>query len=398
MASKYPLQLDDSLSLPISSDLVTEIKAVVVNNIRSATVAIEGELGVKPSGTYGTVKDRLDGVDETIALIQVGVIPQGPAGGDLGNSFPSPSVVGLQGYPISSDPPIDGYAIVWSDSDAKYISAEVAPNPATTTTIGVIKLSGDLGGTAELPSVLKINGATAPTIGSVGNSLQVSSGSALAYGPLNLAGGANYVAGILPSANQASQTMAGDVTGTTAVSVVSKINGAAAPTIGSIGNSLQVSGASALSYSALNLAGGANYVTGVLPVLNGGTMAFNYFSAPFYCNNFNTNSNTFVVAGTIKFNKSLLRTSGTRTIKLNLIGETTSPLASFQLYDFTNNAVISGTSLSTSSLTAVILATADISASLPSGEVILQVQMSMASGTAADRIQCDFAELLVEYS
>ncbi len=48
------------------------------------------------------------------------------------------------------------------------------------------------------------------------------------------------------------------------------INGATVPAGGALttGNVLQVSGAGALSYGAVNLAGGTNYVTGVLPATN----------------------------------------------------------------------------------------------------------------------------------
>lgn len=98
------------------------------------------------------------------------------------------------------------------------------------------------------------------------------SGTALAFGAVNLAS-ANAVTGTLPTANQVSQAMGGDVTGTTAAAVVAKANGATVPAAGSLttGNSLRVSGASALTYSALNLAGGAGFVTGVLPAANGGS-------------------------------------------------------------------------------------------------------------------------------
>src|SRR5277367_1097613 len=51
---------------------------------------------------------------------------------------------------------------------------------------------------------------------------------------------------------------------------VARINGATVPAAGSLvtGNSLHVTGVSALGYSALNLAGGSGWVTGLLPVAN----------------------------------------------------------------------------------------------------------------------------------
>jgi hypothetical protein len=78
------------------------------------------------------------------------------------------------------------------------------------------------------------------------------------------------VTGVLPAANQAPQTLAGDTTGTTGANTVTKIDGASVPPAGALtpGNVLQVTGASALGYAPVNLAGGAAFVTGKLPVIN----------------------------------------------------------------------------------------------------------------------------------
>lgn len=76
--------------------------------------------------------------------------------------------------------------------------------------------------------------------------------------------------GVLPRANQQDQTMAGQVTGTTGASVVAQINGATVPPAGALttGNVLRVNGVGALTYAPVNLAGGANHVTGSLPLGN----------------------------------------------------------------------------------------------------------------------------------
>lgn len=78
------------------------------------------------------------------------------------------------------------------------------------------------------------------------------------------------VTGVLPAANQANQALLGDVTGNTGASTVAKINGSSVPAGGALttGNVLQVTGVSALGYAAVNLAGGANFVTGTLPTGN----------------------------------------------------------------------------------------------------------------------------------
>jgi hypothetical protein len=50
---------------------VTEVRAEVVNRLRSAILNIESELGLQPSATFGTVKDRLDSLDGNITDIYV---------------------------------------------------------------------------------------------------------------------------------------------------------------------------------------------------------------------------------------------------------------------------------------------------------------------------------------
>lgn len=61
--SLYPNQLDNSTSIPITTDQVTPVNAEVVNRLRDAIIAIESEAGINPSGTYGTIRDRLDALE-----------------------------------------------------------------------------------------------------------------------------------------------------------------------------------------------------------------------------------------------------------------------------------------------------------------------------------------------
>lgn len=77
--SQYPNQLDNSTTLPKATDNVTEVKAEVVNRIRSAVLAIEGELGVQPSGIFSTVKDRLDSLRGEVESLKttLGTNPEG---------------------------------------------------------------------------------------------------------------------------------------------------------------------------------------------------------------------------------------------------------------------------------------------------------------------------------
>jgi len=102
---------------------------------------------------------------------------------------------------------------------------------AASTDLAYVGVSGDstMAATGVMVNVA-INGATVPVAGALttGNVLQVTGVSALGYAPINLGGGANFVTGVLPTANQAPQTLTltGDVTGTTAASVLSAISGA----------------------------------------------------------------------------------------------------------------------------------------------------------------------------
>lgn len=58
--SSYPEKIDDENELPVTCDGQTPVVAEVVNRLRSSILAVEGELGVLPSGVYGTVRERLD--------------------------------------------------------------------------------------------------------------------------------------------------------------------------------------------------------------------------------------------------------------------------------------------------------------------------------------------------
>lgn len=71
--SKYPLSLDDSTSLPPTVDLVTPVRAEVVNRLRDAILSIEAELGTDPSRTFGNVRDRLDNLKTTLTQNQINI-------------------------------------------------------------------------------------------------------------------------------------------------------------------------------------------------------------------------------------------------------------------------------------------------------------------------------------
>jgi hypothetical protein len=66
--SKYPQSIDDSSTLPLSTDNVTPVKSEVVNRLQNAVIAVETELGTNPSGTYGTVTSRLQAISQAVGI------------------------------------------------------------------------------------------------------------------------------------------------------------------------------------------------------------------------------------------------------------------------------------------------------------------------------------------
>lgn len=67
--SVYPSAIDGGSQLPVICDNITEVNAESINRHRSAIIAIEGELGIDPSGVYTTVRARLDALEQLIANI-----------------------------------------------------------------------------------------------------------------------------------------------------------------------------------------------------------------------------------------------------------------------------------------------------------------------------------------
>lgn len=72
--TRYPCDQDDprpsdTRGLPVIVDLQTPVKAEVVNRHRESILAVEGELGIEPSGTYTTVRARLDAMEALLCAI-----------------------------------------------------------------------------------------------------------------------------------------------------------------------------------------------------------------------------------------------------------------------------------------------------------------------------------------
>lgn len=145
----YPAQIDNNVSLPRVTDNQTPVQGETVNRLREAIIAIENELGAKPSGGFATVRARMDNIENLITQ-QVVVLA-----GDLGGTNASPRVIGLQGRPLSSAAPSAGQVIGWDG---------LAWGPTN-----AIQLTQDLGNTHSLPFVTGLQGRPVASTAPVAN-------------------------------------------------------------------------------------------------------------------------------------------------------------------------------------------------------------------------------------
>jgi hypothetical protein len=228
--SNYPAQIDNNMTLPMAVDNQTPVMASIFNPAVSAILAIEATLGTQPNGVYGTVASRLTTLEGT-----VGGIVEISLAGDLGHTLAAPYVIGIQGRSVSSALPLSGQPLVWNSVGAWVPTSS----------------GGDVTGPYSNLTVTHLQSNT------------VTAG-ALVKGDLFIA---------TSTSNWAGTAVTGDVSfsaTTPGLTTVLDIHGASVPIAGSLtpGNVLQVSGASALSYAPVNLAGGSHYVTGSLPAAN----------------------------------------------------------------------------------------------------------------------------------
>jgi hypothetical protein len=184
MTSTYPAQIDNTYSLPTAIDNLTPVQGILFNNLRDAVIAIESAIGTQPAGPYSNVAARFTNLENIVGNLKIITLA-----GDLGGTLADPVVIGIQGVPVVPGTPNFGQVMM---------SNGIAWIPTT--------FSGDIAqisSTQGQLTVININGASVPVSGALitGNVLQVSGAAALSYGPVNLAGGSNYVSGVLPASN-----------------------------------------------------------------------------------------------------------------------------------------------------------------------------------------------------
>jgi len=105
--TSYPAQIDTNVTLPIVLDNSTPVSGDTVNRLRTAIIAIERELGVKPSGPYASIRNRLDVIENIITSNMISLA------GDLGGTVSVPLVIGIRGRPISNATPLLNQTLTW---------------------------------------------------------------------------------------------------------------------------------------------------------------------------------------------------------------------------------------------------------------------------------------------
>lgn len=236
--------------------------------------------------------------------------------------------------------------------------------------------AGDLAPNGSLQKVVGIQGnpisSTAPTLN------QILQWNGSAWVPATIATGGFTAAGDL-SGTSSSQT----VVGIRSVPVSNT-----APTNGQVlsYNGTQWAPAAPAGGSITNVQDGANY-SNTLNVVG-------------FTNNSSTSNNTYVAGATLEFDRSLLKGAGpgTRVINLKVIAETTSPQMSIRLFNITTSSVVSGSTLTTSSTTPVVLTSGDLTSALSAGSAIYQIQIKMDTGANPDRVALDYAGLKIVWS
>lgn len=80
--------------------------------------------------------------------------PSGPASGDLGASYPNPTVVGLRGVPVSATPPSDGQVLTYDAGSGQLVWKDGMAHPGTSSATSVTVTSSSTPLLAATPARL----------------------------------------------------------------------------------------------------------------------------------------------------------------------------------------------------------------------------------------------------
>ena len=168
MVTRYPASIDNGTSLPllVGSSVLSPNS---VNILRDAIIAIETELGVKPSGLYDTVRSRLDAIDVLLSGVQGNIT----FGGDLSGTMASQTVVGIRSRPVSAVAPAAGQTLIFSG--ATYIPGTNFGSQNITTSGGITAGPAILGSIDTslftLNGIQVFNGVGVPSISDLGQAI-----------------------------------------------------------------------------------------------------------------------------------------------------------------------------------------------------------------------------------
>tara|TARA_R110000868_G_scaffold67046_6_gene199275 strand:- start:7137 stop:8324 length:1188 start_codon:yes stop_codon:yes gene_type:complete len=395
MTTQYPGKIDDNTSLPDAIDSITPVQADVVNRLKQAILAIESELGTKPSGVYSSLKARLSGIDSSINSFEIIKLAK-----DLGGSLDLPQVIGIRGTPVANAIPIADQVL--SFNGLTWI-------PKTLSSGSSITFSGDLSGSSTSQTVIKLQGyavaTTTPTEGYV-LTWEASSSS---WKPKVASGGSSFTAGGDLSGSSTSQTV---------IKLQSYAVASTAPTEGYV--LTWDSSSSSWKPVAVKLQG---YAVATTVPTNNYVLTWESSSSSWkpkivpailYTELYLTSglevttSNSYIRAGARKIDLSYFPStigSLTRVVKFvaNVDKTATATNVAIQLYDNTNGVLVTSTNLTSTSVSNVEVS-ATITAGASSGNLRTdsaaqyELQLKMTGGSAGDSVACTSAYILITYA
>jgi len=450
---KYPASIDTSLELPTVIDNVTPINGALLNNIRDAILAMENELGIKPSGIYTNVRTRIAAIEVVVGNLQIISLTQ-----DLGGTLLLPKVVGLQGTPVSSTTPTVNQGLVFNG--IRWAPANLASGTLAFTA------DGDLSGSEILQTVIGLQGrsvsnatptdgylltwdnidgywhpAPAPTGFSAGTDLSGTATNQTVIAIQNIPVNATAPSdGYLltydlidgywhPAPAPIGFSAGSDLSGTATNQTVEKIKGTIITTAGgalAVGAVLRTTAAGTADWGQLDLAD-ADAVTGSLPITNfaAGTDGYilstvsgtptwtiqvpRQYELSFASGLFSTTSTSFTRSGGRQIDMSVFpATIGalTRTVVFSADIDMTAGATTVevQLYDITNSVAVTSTNLTSSSITNTRVVSSALTVGSSAGNIRsdtaaqYELQFKMNGGGGSDAVFLTNSRLVVTYA